>query len=468
MNVLGGFLMPHPPIIIEAVGQAKTSESERTVKGMREAADKIAALQPDTIVLITPHGPTFTDAIAIYDDDVLRGDLKQFGATDVHVQKDADSALVDEIVFSCLEKNIPIARIDEALANRFNLSRELDHGAVVPLHFVEEAYKAYNLVCISYGFLDHEMLYNFGEVIQASAARLDRNIVVIASGDLSHRLLDEGPYSFHPDGPVFDETFINLLKQKKFDEVVLLDSKLCENAGECGKRSVDIMLGVLEGYRPEVQLYSYEGPFGVGYGVLGMFQLESDERHHFGDRIRMGKQRAYEARRKREDAYIRLAREAVETFVQTGDKLKAPELLPEEMLKSRGGTFVSIKTDAGLRGCMGTIAGTQKNIAEEIIENAIKAAVHDPRFPEIESQELSGLYISVDILGKAEPIEDKSLLDPHKYGVIVTSGYKRGLLLPRLKGIDTVDAQIEIALNKAGIGQDESFSLERFEVTRHE
>ncbi len=468
MNVLGGFLMPHPPIIIEAIGEARTMQSQRTVQGMREASKEIADLEPDTIVLITPHGPTFTDAIAIYDEDILRGDLKQFGASEVKIKKNADHILTDEIVFSCLEKNIPIARIDESLASRFNLSRELDHGAIVPLHFVEEAYKAYKLVCISYGFLDHEMLYDFGRVIQASAARLDRKIVVIASGDLSHRLLDEGPYSFHPDGQVFDKTFINLLKQKKFDEVVLLDSKLCENAGECGKRSVDIMLGTLDGYRPEVKLYSYEGPFGVGYGVLGMTQLEPDPNHRFGDRIQTGKQRAYEARLKKEDAYVRLAREAVETYVRSKEKLKVPDLLPEDMLKKRGGTFVSIKTDAGLRGCMGTIAGTQKNIAEEIIENAIKAAVHDPRFPEIEVYELSGLYISVDILGKAEPIDDKSLLDPHKYGVIVTSGYKRGLLLPRLKGIEAVDAQIEIALNKAGVQEDESYSIERFEVIRHE
>lgn len=468
MSILGGFLMPHPPIVIHEVGHGREKESQMTVDGMKAAAKKIAEIAPETIVLITPHGPTFTDAVAIYDDDVLKGDLGKFGASAVNYEKQADADFVDELVFTCHEKNIPVARIDDELRSRFNLSRELDHGAIVPLNFIEQEYKDYELVCISYGFLDHEMLYRFGQAIQSSANMQSRKIVVVASGDLSHKLKNDGPYQYHPDGAVFDRELIRLFEEKRFDEIILMDSKLCDNAGECGKRSVDIMLGALDGYDRDVNVYSYEGPFGVGYGVVGLINLRADEKYNLLDSIQDGKKKAYEERLKKEDPYVRLARQAIEAVVRKEDNPRIPDLIPKEMLDNRGGTFVSIKTDAGLRGCMGTIAGTQINIAEEIIENAIKAATGDPRFPAIEPDELSGLIISVDVLSKSEKVEDINCLDPKKYGVIVTSGYRRGLLLPDLKGIDTIKEQIDIALNKAGIRKDEEYSVERFTVTRHE
>lgn len=468
MSIQGGFLMPHPPIVIHEVGRGKEAESQKTVDGMKVAARKIAALEPETIVLITPHGPTFTDAVAIYDGDVLKGDLSKFGASTITYSKQADTELVDELLFTCQEKNIPAVRIDNELMSRFNLSNELDHGALVPLHFIDEVYKTYKLVCISYGFLDHEMLYKFGQIIQESAEYQSRNVVVVASGDLSHRLKDEGPYEYHPDGERFDHLLLKHFEDKAFTDIILMDSKLCEHAGECGKRSIDIMLGALDGYDRDVEIYSYEGPFGVGYGVVGLSNLNKDTAYNLLESIKEGKKNAYEERLKNEDPYVRLARQSIENVVLKENNPKIPELLPKEMLENRGGTFVSIKTDAGLRGCMGTIAGTQINIAEEIVENAIKAATGDPRFPEIEPSELQGLLISVDVLSASEPVEDINQLNPKKYGVIVTSGYRRGLLLPNLQGIDTIKDQIDIALNKAGIRQDEQYTVERFTVERHE
>ena len=147
--------------------------------------------------------------------------------------------------------------------------------------------------------------------------------------------------------------------------------------------------------------------------------------------------------------------------------MEVPEGLPEEMLKNRAGTFVSLKEGGRLRGCIGTIQGVQTCIAREIIENAISAGVHDPRFPPVMEEELGNLTYSVDVLEEPEEIDSPKFLDVKRYGVIVSKGFRRGLLLPNLEGVDTVEEQIAIARQKAGIREDEEVKLERFEVVRH-
>ena len=171
--------------------------------------------------------------------------------------------------------------------------------------------------------------------------------------------------------------------------------------------------------------------------------------------------------REKEDAYVRLARETIETYVRTGRKGEMPKKLPEEMYTQRAGVFVSIKKEGQLRGCIGTIQPVQPSIAEEIAENAVSASVKDPRFSPIEPEELEKLVISVDVLGDTEKIGSEDMLDVRRYGVVVTKGYRRGLLLPNLDGIDTVEEQVRIAKQKAGIGEQEEVELERFEVIRH-
>ena len=128
---------------------------------------------------------------------------------------------------------------------------------------------------------------------------------------------------------------------------------------------------------------------------------------------------------------------------------------------------MSIHKQGRLRGCIGTIAPTQSSLAEEIIRNAVSAAAHDPRFDPIRPEELPWLEINVDVLGEAEDIASESELDVKRYGVIVSSGPKRGLLLPDLDGVDTVDEQVDIAMKKGGISPREKITLERFEVIRH-
>ena len=165
---------------------------------------------------------------------------------------------------------------------------------------------------------------------------------------------------------------------------------------------------------------------------------------------------------------MRLARKTIETYVRTGKKIRIPEGLPEEMYSARAGVFVSLKEEGKLRGCIGTIAPVRGSVAEEIIENAVSAAVRDPRFHAVEPEELERLVYSVDVLGETETIDSPEELDVKRYGVVVSRGRRRGLLLPNLEGVDTVEEQIDIARRKAGIPEDaEDIRLERFEVVRH-
>ena len=172
-------------------------------------------------------------------------------------------------------------------------------------------------------------------------------------------------------------------------------------------------------------------------------------------------------KKKKESAYVKLARETIENYVKQGKIITPPLGLPEEMTNQKAGVFVSLKKNGNLRGCIGTFIPTQENIAQEIIKNAISAAVDDPRFSPVNASELKELTISVDVLSAPEEVKDISQLDPKKYGVIVSSGYKKGLLLPDLEGVDTVEYQIDIARRKAGIYPDEKVKLYRFEVKRY-
>ena len=167
---------------------------------------------------------------------------------------------------------------------------------------------------------------------------------------------------------------------------------------------------------------------------------------------------------KRHQAVVELARKAVERYILQG-KIFKPRKLTAEM-KRRAGVFVSIKKHGELRGCIGTFAPTRANVAEEIVVNAISSAVQDPRFMPVEPSELNDLEYSVDILTEPEPVPSVDQLDPRKYGVIVECGYRRGLLLPDLAGVDKVEEQIEICRAKAGISADEPIRLYRFRVER--
>lgn len=161
-----------------------------------------------------------------------------------------------------------------------------------------------------------------------------------------------------------------------------------------------------------------------------------------------------------------LAKKTVEEYVINHKVIPLPDDLTPEM-REKAGVFVCIKKQGQLRGCIGTYASSAENTAAETIRNAVAAATQDPRFAPVQKEELKDLEYSVDVLSAPEKVGDTTLLDPKKYGVIVTSGQKKGLLLPALEGVDTVDEQLRIARLKAGIMPGEKIEILRFQVHRY-
>ena len=344
----------------------------------------------------------------------------------------------------------------------------IDHATYIPLWFVNKFYTDYKSVRIGLSGLTPLEHYHLGELIARCIETLGRRAVFIASGDLSHKLLNEGPYGFAPEGPIFDAQITKAFACGDFLQLLEFDEEFCDAAAECGLRSFQIMAGALDGKAIRPELLSYEGPFGVGYGVASFEVTGDDPTRCFAETYKAKVAGRVEKQRLLEDSYISLARSNIESFVRNGVSINLPDNLPAEMLEQSAGVFVSIHKHGHLRGCIGTISATQPCIAEEILRNSISACSEDPRFDPVRPDELDALEISVDVLGAAETIDSPDELDPKRYGVIVTRGWKRGLLLPNLDGVDTVKEQISIAKQKAGIGPYEECKLQRFEVVRHE
>lgn len=450
-NITGIFVFPHPPIMVEEVGKGEIQKVKKSIQGALEAADRIAAIEPDTVVIITPHGTLLRDAMTVSSDERLEGSFFRFGAPEVRLHFDNDLELVDRIMEEADKREAFCVPMHEDVKKTYSLDTGLDHGALVPLYFVTRKFSDFKLVHITYSLLSREQHYKLGTAIRDAVSAMDRRVVVIASGDLSHRLTKDAPAGFDPRGEEYDRKYMELIKAGDVKGLMSISGSFLEHAGECAYNSTLVALGCMEGSGIRGEVLSYEGPFGVGYCVAELHKEQNGET----------------GAAEEHDPYVRLAIDTLETYVRTGRKLAVPDGLPQEMQKNRAGVFVSLKKHGELRGCIGTIGPTTGSVAEEIVQNAISAGTRDPRFPQVTVEELSQLVYSVDVLGEPEQIASKAQLDVKRYGVIVRSGYKSGLLLPNLEGVDTVDYQVDIALQKAGIRSGEPYKLERFEVIRH-
>ncbi|TAH72784.1 MAG: AmmeMemoRadiSam system protein A [Anaerolineaceae bacterium] len=461
MAILGAFIVPHPPLIIPEVGKGDEKKIQKTIDSYHEIARQIAELKPDTIIITTPHSILYSDYFHISPGSGAQGNFGRFGVREVSFSVEYDERFVEELEALSERRLIEAGTLGEK-------DSSLDHGTMVPLYFINHYLKDYKLVRIGLSGLPVIDHYRLGRCIKETADKLNRKIVFVASGDLSHKLKEDGPYGYTKEGVEFDKKIIEAMKEGDFLSFLNFSPDFSEAAAECGLRSFIIMAGALSGLNVEPEFLSYEGTFGVGYGVCSYKIIGEDDNRHFDIIFKEEQVRQARERQKHEDAYVSLARYSLETYIKTDSLAKLPNNLPKEMTEKSAGVFVSLKKYGQLRGCIGTISPVTECIAEEILRNAISAGLEDPRFPPVSKDELDDLIYSVDVLSEAEPIDSVEELDVTRYGVIVSAGRRRGLLLPNLEGVNTVAEQVSIARKKAGILDNEAIKLERFEVVRHQ
>ncbi len=453
-TIPGVLFCPHPPIIVHEVGQGREKEAELTLEGFAAQNALIEGWTFDSVLVFTPHAPMFSDAACLVSFEAYKDGLLDFGVKD-GLSWRPDAGLARHCV-GALAKAVPTIIMDETTARRYRMPPNMDHGSAVPLTMLNKTHDK-PAVVIAPGALPKRALYEAGKALAKAIAQSGKRVLVIASGDMAH--CHGGGYPYKPEGAQFDAFIRDALGAGERAAILNIGETLTEEARTCAYPSFVMALGVLDGQEAHFNVQSYEAPFGVGYLCASAECTgEAAPRLEFRER----------------EPYVALARGALDAFVKTGSVPSWEALKPgfsadfiEEIEAKRAGAFVSLHKGGDLRGCIGTIAATQPTLAEEIIYCACEAAGSDPRFTPVAESELYLLDVKTDILGGAEKIESPDLLDPKRYGVIVQNGFRHGLLLPDLEGVDTVERQIEIAKQKAGIGSAENVELQRFEVIRH-
>ena len=495
-------LMPHPPIIIPEVGHGREKEAATTLSGAEQLLSRLSAMHsdvtaiPDVLLILSPHHAHARGALFINIASAPSGSLAPFGAASVahtlRTPPDAVQALADH-----LRAN----RIPVICGEMEDLTP--DHGTLVPLHILSRCFPNHTLppviVANPVGMAPEAALH-LGEALARFTG--PQNWALVASGDLSHRLKQDGPGGFSPDGAVFDDTVIKALRSGDPGLLLNLPLVMQVNAGECGLRSVLTLMGLCNS---PVEVLSYEAPFGVGYcnalWTPGSRAATTHNAGKTGNAPLDSKPAPTVQSTLSGHPYPRLARLTVQEYLSRNGSGATPGVVPgttqdtaqaaapgilqameetvaridlasvsadADLWNEQRGCFVSIKTRYGdLRGCIGTILPTQSGLGIEIMANAIAAATRDPRFPPMRLEELPDVRFSVDVLGTPEPVDNFAQLDPAKWGVIVTRGSKRGLLLPDLPGVETVQQQVSIAMQKGDIHTTDGMSVQRFSVTRY-
>ena len=452
-KVIVAVLMPHAPVLVPGVGGERGNGARASVHAMTEAARRVVMAAPETVVLISPHSPRRQGMFAIWADARITGSLAKFDAPKSAVDLPSDESFARTIAEEARSRGIQVWRLRDT---------DLDHGAMVPLWHLANAGWRGPTVLIGLNYPGEPGLTELGEAIAAAARRAGRRVAVVASGDMSHCLQPGAPAEFHPRAKEFDGKFIECLRAGDYRQLTCLDHELQELAAEDVVDSTVVAASAVNWSADGHEVLSYEGPFGVGYGVVILYQTGSERAPENAE------QPIAETASDAEPGKVlpQLARRSVESSFH-GDNEK-PAFATEGILGERHGVFVTIRNDRDkLRGCVGTMAPRCANTAEETWEMARAAAFNDGRFEAIGAQELEHLHFEVSVVLPPVKIITMAELDPQRYGVVVeTDDGRRGVLLPGLENIDTPDEQVALARLKGGIGESEPVRLQRFAVKK--
>ena len=441
-------LMPHAPILVPGVGGGNLARAKATAKAMDLVARHALASNPDALVLISPHSPRHPGAFGFWHTPRLRGSFVRFGSPGDAIDLPLGRIFTERLEHEARRRGLKTWRIEG--------DEPLDHGALVPLWYLCAVGWNGPTVILGLNYPGDGGLDELGQAIATTARELNRRTAVIASGDMSHRLARNAPAGYDPDAPRFDAAFVNLLRDGAYGSIGRLDPALQDKAAEDVVDSTQVALAAGRYQATGHKVLSYEGPFGVGYGVAILFDPQTP-----------GPARPAAAAGERKIVsrladLPAVARCAVEARLRNGPAKPPFEVRGE--LAEPGAVFVTVRSPTGeLRGCRGVTAPVEPDLVGETWHCAMLAALLDSRFSPVTAEELPGMQFSVTVLGPLEPAATTAELNPAVYGVKVSScDGRRGVLLPAIVGVDTVEEQLAVVRQKAGIAAGEPVHIERF------
>lgn len=277
MSVLVAGISPHPPLIIPEIGGREIDRVRSTADALVKLSNQVAALFPETVIFITPHGPIFIDTPAILADEKLQGNFSDFGVPGVSFNVKNDIPLVNAIAEESRKVSIGVKLLKRNNNRIQGDIASLDHGIMVPLYYLEKAGFKAGCIAITFAMLPLNDLFRFGEAVKKAVENSGRRVAVIASGDLSHRLTRDAPAGYNPLGGEYDRQIVENVKDYNTEKLLEMDESLVSVAGECGLRSIIILLGILSGCKIVPEVLSYEGPFGVGYLVALLTPVKEED-----------------------------------------------------------------------------------------------------------------------------------------------------------------------------------------------
>ena len=459
MGLIASYIVPHTLSVVKELSKGQERYFEKTIKAYEAIADEIASLAPDTIVIASPHAESYSDFFQIADGETVTGSFKEYGAPQVKFRFHYDDELRNEITRVAASKKFPAGYEGSE-------DPKLDHGTMVPLYFIRRKYSSFKLVRLGLSGLSFYDHYKMGQYIAMAAKNLNKKVVFIASGDMSHCLSEDSLYGYRDEGKKY-ENLLNIdLKNGNFGNLLRMDHLLITKAKECGHRAFSLLAGTLDRKISEPICLSHEVVFGVGYGVYSFKVKGEDPSRAYGDLYASKVALDIKAKLEKCDDYVKLAYLTLDQFL---NKTAAKEVsISTDFGKKKEGVVVSIYKFGTLRADFGSIVPLEKNVPEEIIQASVKAAKKDTFFDPIEPSELPYLDIVVDEIKNLEPISSEKDLDPNKYGVLLkTKNGKLGFALPFIPGVESVEKQIRIAKRDFDIKPNEKVILFRFTIVRH-
>jgi len=440
-SIVCAVLMCHAPIVIPAIAGDEARSCSATTQAMRSTAQALVAHEPDVIVLISPHAPRRADSIGVVFEEQLRGDFSRFRHPELALSvRGAPSAA--QLLASHAQAH--------DVATHFLPGHALDHGSTVPLFFVHEAGYRGRVLLLSLPYPGGSLERRLGVALAEAAAASGERWAILASGDMSHRLSRSAPAGFDPRAQEFDAAFVSAVRDGDLRRAVAPDPALAELAAQDVVQSTEVAAAALQYRAQGTRVFAYEAPFGVGY-------LEA---LLFSDRDKTD----LPAPERPPVVLAEIALAAIHHALR-GEPY-APPSLPAPWDQPRA-VFVTLRSpDGELRGCIGRTEPSLPQLADEVADCAVSAATRDYRMPSVRSSELASLRLEVSVLHPPAPIADARDLDPARFGVVVEHGKRRGVLLPAIDGIDTVEKQLQIALHKAGIEPNAPYQMQRFLVDK--